>query len=119
MWSTTYLGMYRPLTWMTYAIDYDLWALDPFGYHLTSLVLHVTGGAVFYLVAVQLFGLANPQTTGGTTTLAPRSTSTGGATLIQNLCIRERQAAMGRGIETDRSNWSGMGPSTTGATLQS
>jgi hypothetical protein len=59
MWSTTYLAMYRPLTWMTYGTDYVLWALNPFGYHLTSLVLHVLTAVVFYFVMLRLLVFAN------------------------------------------------------------
>ena len=29
-----------PLTWLSYAIDYQLWGLTPAGYHLTNIVLH-------------------------------------------------------------------------------
>lgn len=59
MWSTTYLAMYRPLTWMTYAVDYRVWGLDPSGYHLTSLILHALSALVFYFVAFRLLALAN------------------------------------------------------------
>ena len=34
--------------------------MRPFGYHLTSLLLHAASGAVFYLVARRLLGLAMP-----------------------------------------------------------
>src|SRR5262245_6212345 len=39
MWTTFYLGSYRPVTWTTYGADYVLWGLWPGGYHLTSLLL--------------------------------------------------------------------------------
>ncbi len=32
---------YRPLASMSYALDYVIWGLNPFGYHLTNLILHV------------------------------------------------------------------------------
>ncbi len=32
---------YCPLTWLSFAIDYQIWGRDPFGYHLTNLLLHV------------------------------------------------------------------------------
>ncbi|MGO9528064.1 MAG: hypothetical protein ACLP0A_10875, partial [Verrucomicrobiia bacterium] len=34
--------LYCPLTWLSFAIDYQIWGRDPFGYHLTNLLLHVT-----------------------------------------------------------------------------
>ncbi len=33
--------LYCPLTWLSYAIDYQIWGRDPFGYHLTNLLLHL------------------------------------------------------------------------------
>ncbi len=33
--------LYCPLTWLSFAIDYQIWGHDPFGYHLTNLLLHV------------------------------------------------------------------------------
>ncbi len=54
MFSTTHQGPYQPLSWMSYAVDYLIWGLDPEGYHLTSLLLHTAGAVVFYLVALRL-----------------------------------------------------------------
>jgi tetratricopeptide (TPR) repeat protein len=31
---------WHPLTWLSHAIDYAVWGLDPLGHHLTSIVLH-------------------------------------------------------------------------------
>jgi len=31
---------WHPLTMISYAVDYRLWGLDPFGYHLTNVLLH-------------------------------------------------------------------------------
>lgn len=42
------MGMYRPLTWLSYGADYALFGFDPSAMHRTSLLLHV-------LVAVLLF----------------------------------------------------------------
>jgi len=37
---------YRPVASLSYAIDYWLWGLDPFGYHLTDLLAHATAAAL-------------------------------------------------------------------------
>jgi len=46
------IGMfYRPVSNLSYSLDYFLWDFDPFGYHLTDLLLHL--GAVvtvFFLI---------------------------------------------------------------------
>ena len=60
MWTTFHMGHWLPLTWMSFGLDYLVWGLEPLGYHLTSLVLHATSAAVFYLVARRILGLALP-----------------------------------------------------------
>ena len=54
MFTTVNLGGLIPLTWMTLGFDYVIWGMDPAGYHLTSLVLHVLGALVFYFVLLRL-----------------------------------------------------------------
>src|SRR5439155_21822245 len=60
MWRTTQLGHYIPLTWMTLGLDYSLWGMNPFGYHLTSLLLHAATAVVFFFVARRILTLALP-----------------------------------------------------------
>ena len=61
MWTAAfYMGHWIPLTWMTLGLDYLLWGMNPFGYHLTSLVLHAANAIVFYFVAFRILGLALP-----------------------------------------------------------
>src|SRR5438132_479223 len=59
MW-TTHLGHYIPLTWMTLGLDYLLWGMNPFGYHLTSLLLHAANAVVFFFVVHRILTLAQP-----------------------------------------------------------
>jgi hypothetical protein len=42
----------RPVVNLTYAIDTALWGRDPFGYHVTSLALHVVNVLLVYWVAL-------------------------------------------------------------------
>src|SRR5213594_2835367 len=58
MWTTSHIGHYAPLIWMTFGLDYLLWGMNPVGYHLTNLLLHAANAAVFYLVARRILGLA-------------------------------------------------------------
>jgi len=51
MFTTTLMGHYIPLTWLTFALDYVIWGLQPAGYHFTNLVLHASNAALFYWVA--------------------------------------------------------------------
>jgi hypothetical protein len=49
---TTYRAYnYHPLTWLSLALDHAFWGLDPFGYHLTSVLLHAANGALVVVLA--------------------------------------------------------------------
>ena len=53
--------LYRPLVLVTYALNYAVGGLDPFGYHLVNLLLHIAVGFLLYGLARQLgcsFGAA-------------------------------------------------------------
>ena len=58
MFTTTLLGHWVPLTWMTFGLDYVLWGMNPFGYHLTNLLLHTGAVVAFYFVALRLLRAA-------------------------------------------------------------
>jgi tetratricopeptide (TPR) repeat protein len=58
MFTTFHLGPYQPLSWVTLGLDYLIWGMNPFGYHLTNLLLHATNAVVFYFVAARLLSLA-------------------------------------------------------------
>src|SRR6185369_5754008 len=57
MFSTFYMGHYQPLTWLSFALDFQLWELDPFGYHLTSLLIHCVNALLLYFLALRLLAL--------------------------------------------------------------
>jgi len=56
MWTTTLLGHYVPLAWMTLGLDYLVWGMNPVGYHLTNALLHTANAIVLYFVALRLLG---------------------------------------------------------------
>ena len=58
MFSTFLMGHYQPLTWLSFALDYQLWGMAPFGYHLTSLLLHSANAVLFYYIARRLLHTA-------------------------------------------------------------
>jgi tetratricopeptide (TPR) repeat protein len=58
MFTTFHMGHYQPLTWITLGLDYLVWGVNPFGYHLTSLILHAVNGVLFYFLALRLLSLA-------------------------------------------------------------
>jgi len=54
MFSNVTMGHWIPLTWLTFGVDYVLWEMKPFGYHLTSLVIFAANAPVFYFIALRL-----------------------------------------------------------------
>ena len=58
MLTTTHMGPYAPLTWLTLGADYAVWGMRPFGYHLTSLLLHVATAVAVYFLAFRLLRVA-------------------------------------------------------------
>ncbi|MEI7527451.1 MAG: tetratricopeptide repeat protein [Elusimicrobiota bacterium] len=58
MFTSYQLGPYTPLPLMTQGLDYLLWGMDPFGYHLTNVVLHSLNALVFFFLCVKLLALA-------------------------------------------------------------
>jgi len=48
-------GYYRPLSMLSFMADYHVWKLNPFGYHLTNILIHVLNTIlIFYLVLLLL-----------------------------------------------------------------
>lgn len=47
------VGNWHPLTVLSHSIDYQIWGLDPFGHHLTNLVIHAFNTVLVFLL-VQL-----------------------------------------------------------------
>jgi tetratricopeptide (TPR) repeat protein len=54
MFTSFHVGHYMPLTWLSAALDYELWGMDPRGYHLTNVVLHTLCALLFMRVVLRL-----------------------------------------------------------------
>jgi tetratricopeptide (TPR) repeat protein len=54
--SEPYYANFLPLHLVSYMIDYSLWGLDPFGYHLQSVLLNALNAALALCVVWRLFG---------------------------------------------------------------
>lgn len=54
MFSNVTMGHWIPLTWLTFGLDFVLWGMNPFGYHLTSLVVFAANAPALYFVARRL-----------------------------------------------------------------
>jgi hypothetical protein len=58
MWTSHLLGRYVPVTWMTLGLDYTIWGMNPFGYHLTSVLFHTVNAVLFYFLSLALLRIA-------------------------------------------------------------
>jgi Tfp pilus assembly protein PilF len=58
LWSFThsYWSNWHPLTWLSHALDCQLYGLNPGGHHLTSLLLHSANAGLLFLVLRRLTG---------------------------------------------------------------
>lgn len=51
IFTTPVLGMYNPLTFIVYAIEFEVWGLNPKGFHFVNLLFHlIASAASFYFV---------------------------------------------------------------------
>lgn len=50
-WGLTsgYFVNWHPVTWWSYLLDFELYGLDPRGYHVTNVVIHILASGAFYL----------------------------------------------------------------------
>ena len=53
--SIGFTGYYRPVTYLSFALDRAFWGVNPAGYHLTNLLLHAGAVLLFYAVFAALF----------------------------------------------------------------
>jgi Flp pilus assembly protein TadD len=77
MFTVMHGGHYQPLSWVSYAIDYQVWGLQPFGFHLTNLVLHAANAVVFWLVVMELLRAAAPPAEGEPADALPLAAAVG------------------------------------------
>ncbi len=52
--TTFWQGPYQPLSWLSYAVDWQLWGMSPTGFHITNLALHLVNVVLFASVCEKL-----------------------------------------------------------------
>ncbi len=55
-WTTTEAENWHPLTWLSHALDCQLYGLSPAGHHLTSVLLHVLNVLLLFLLLARVTG---------------------------------------------------------------
>jgi tetratricopeptide (TPR) repeat protein len=48
--TTSHAGYWQPLTWLSFMMDYQLFGLNPGGYHLVNLLLHIINSLLLFLI---------------------------------------------------------------------
>ncbi len=51
-----FFGYYRPIAFLSQALDWSIWREQPFGFHLTSLALHAANAALVLALGTRLLG---------------------------------------------------------------
>lgn len=57
MFTSSHAGWWMPLTWLSFAIDYQLWGLNPVGFHLTNTLIHAVNSALVVMIAARVIRL--------------------------------------------------------------
>jgi tetratricopeptide (TPR) repeat protein len=58
--TTFHAGNWHPLTWLSHALDCQIFGLNPAGHHYVSLMLHAVNAVLVFLVLESATGLAWP-----------------------------------------------------------
>jgi tetratricopeptide (TPR) repeat protein len=53
---TPYASFWHPLTMLSYMLDYQLFGLNPFGYHLTNVLLHIANTLLLFIILNEMTG---------------------------------------------------------------
>jgi len=53
-WASTELPNYWPITWTSYWVEYQLWGLDPLGYHVVNVAIHAAAALLVWAILLQL-----------------------------------------------------------------
>ena len=54
VFTTPVSNNWHPLTFITFALDYSIWGLDPVGYHLTNIIFHSLNALLVFVLTLML-----------------------------------------------------------------
>jgi protein O-mannosyl-transferase len=57
--TSTLMGHYIPMTWLTLALNYAVGGMNPWGYHAVNVALHAANALLVYLIARRLLAAAS------------------------------------------------------------
>ncbi len=67
-----YHSFLQPLQWISHAVDYALWGLNPLGHHLTSILFHALNSFLVVICVVWLLEVAKEKEIGDPSVLTER-----------------------------------------------
>jgi len=58
VWAFTesYASNWHPITWLSHMFDFEFYGLDPFGHHLTNLLIHIANVILLFCVLMKMTG---------------------------------------------------------------
>ncbi len=56
VFTNTHFGLWQPITSLSYMLDYQLYGLNPKGFHLTNLFFHMANSLLLFLVFFRMTG---------------------------------------------------------------
>jgi tetratricopeptide (TPR) repeat protein len=65
MCTTYYQSNWHPLTWISHAVDYHLFGLNPSGHHLSSIILHALNCVLVFFLVIKLVVVVEDRKTDG------------------------------------------------------
>ncbi len=54
--TTTYMGVWHPITWLSHIIDCEIYGLNAGGHHLTSILFHLFNSILLFLILNMITG---------------------------------------------------------------
>ncbi len=64
-----YASNWHPLTWISHALDYAIWGLNPFGHHLTNHIIHAVNSFLVVILIIKLLEFYHKQAIGDGSTI--------------------------------------------------
>jgi Flp pilus assembly protein TadD len=61
--SSFYANNWHPLTWVSLALDYAVWGLNPLGYHLTNNIIHAVNTFLVVLLFIKILTILKERAT--------------------------------------------------------
>ena len=53
-WCTTESFCYYPMVWTSFWVEHQIWGLNPLGYHLVNVLVHIAGALLIWRILIRL-----------------------------------------------------------------